>query len=69
MACSPAGSSSAPSCSPTAHCYHRSCRWLSPHALINPARAGPALLGTMGATAALVTMGCAVVLLLKPTSH
>uniref|UniRef100_A0A0E0E2Q3 Uncharacterized protein n=1 Tax=Oryza meridionalis TaxID=40149 RepID=A0A0E0E2Q3_9ORYZ len=50
---------------PTAHRYHRSCRWLSPHALVNPARVSPALLGTRGATAALVTMGCTVVVLLE----
>uniref|UniRef100_A0A0E0ASC4 Uncharacterized protein n=1 Tax=Oryza glumipatula TaxID=40148 RepID=A0A0E0ASC4_9ORYZ len=54
-----------PSFSPTAHRYHRSCRWLSPHALVNPARVSPALLGTRGATTALVTMGCAVVVLLE----
>uniref|UniRef100_A0A0E0ASC2 Uncharacterized protein n=1 Tax=Oryza glumipatula TaxID=40148 RepID=A0A0E0ASC2_9ORYZ len=73
VACSTAGSSSAPvppsipafPCGPTAHRYHRSCRWLSPHALVNPARVSPALLGTRGATTALVTMGCAVVVLLE----
>uniref|UniRef100_A0A0E0JJU3 Uncharacterized protein n=1 Tax=Oryza punctata TaxID=4537 RepID=A0A0E0JJU3_ORYPU len=51
------------SCSPTAHRYHRSCRWLRPRALLNPARVSPALLGTKGAATALVTMECTVVVL------